>query len=150
MIRTIRIGVWMVCVLAEFAVPRLTAQSPPLQPAPNPRPLEEVIRELEGMKQHVEQLEAMLKARLPDQGATPLSAAPPRPSTVARYPLAKWRSSSIPQPKLLLLQTAGGGSQSLSHRCARNSGLSDWSAKPSWKGWGAGIANARFLGCRQR
>jgi hypothetical protein len=37
------------------------------------------------MKQRVEQLEAMLKARLPDQGA-PLSAAPPRPSTVAAVP----------------------------------------------------------------
>jgi hypothetical protein len=66
MIRTIRRGVWIVCVFAELAVPRLTAQSPPVQPAPNPRSLEEVIRELEAMKQRVEQLEAMLKARLPD------------------------------------------------------------------------------------
>jgi hypothetical protein len=37
------------------------------------------------MKQRVEQLEAM-KARLPDHGATPLSAAPPRPSTAAAGP----------------------------------------------------------------
>ena len=76
----------MVCVFAELAVPSLTAQSPPVQPAPNQRSVEEVIRELEAMKQRVEQLEALLKARLPDQGTTPLSAEPPRPSTAAAVP----------------------------------------------------------------
>ena len=54
----------MVCVFAELAVPSLTAQSPPGQPAPNQRSVEEVITELEAMKQRVEQLEAMLKAIL--------------------------------------------------------------------------------------
>ena len=39
---------------------------------------------------------------------------------------------------------AGEGSKSLSDRCGQNSGLGDRSAKPSWNGWGAGIANARF------
>ena len=32
----------------------------------------------------------------------------------------------------------------LSNPCAGNSGLGDWSAKPLWNGWGAGISNARF------
>jgi hypothetical protein len=42
------------------------------------------------------------------------------------------------------------GSKSLSHRCAQNSGLGDWSAKPSWNGGAQGLRNARFLGCSQR
>jgi len=31
-----------------------------------------------------------------------------------------------------------------SNSCSTNSGLGDWSAKPAWNGWGAGITNARF------
>jgi hypothetical protein len=67
----------------RLAMLRLSAQSPPPAPATNQRSLEEVIRELEAMKQRVEQLKAMLKARLLDQGTTPLSAAHPRPSISA-------------------------------------------------------------------
>ena len=32
----------------------------------------------------------------------------------------------------------------LSNPCLRNSGLDEWSRRPSWNGWGAGITNARF------
>ena len=31
-----------------------------------------------------------------------------------------------------------------SNPCAANSGLGDWSGKPSWNGWGASLTNARF------
>jgi hypothetical protein len=105
----VRRGVWIVCVFAELAVPRLTAQSPPVQPAPNQRSLEEVIRELEAMKQ----------------------------------PHGSIRAAVRPLP-------AAEGSKSLSHRCAQNSGLGDWSAKSSWNGGAQGLRMRACLGCSQR
>jgi polyvinyl alcohol dehydrogenase (cytochrome) len=40
--------------------------------------------------------------------------------------------------------TAAGAAEGLSNLCAVNSGLGDWSGKPSWNGWGASLTNARF------
>jgi polyvinyl alcohol dehydrogenase (cytochrome) len=37
-----------------------------------------------------------------------------------------------------------GDAKSMSNVCATNPGLGDVAAKPSWNGWGAGIANTRF------
>ncbi len=39
---------------------------------------------------------------------------------------------------------AQSAAQAAPNVCATNTGLGNWSAKPGWNGWGAGIDNARF------
>ncbi|MBV8729023.1 MAG: PQQ-binding-like beta-propeller repeat protein [Acidobacteriia bacterium] len=45
---------------------------------------------------------------------------------------------------LVLIAPALVMAQTLSNPCASNTGLGDWTAKPAWNGWGAGLTNARF------
>lgn len=92
MIRTIRRGVWMVCVFAELAVPSLRAE-PARSAGPEPTITRRSHQRAGG-----------------DEAASREHSRSGAPSAAAE------------------------GSKSLSHRCAQNSGLGDWSAKPSWNG----------------
>lgn len=44
---------------------------------------------------------------------------------------------------VFLLAGAGAFAQSSANQCATNPGMDDLTSKPSWNGWGAGIANTR-------